>query len=175
MRCALRACARSGLPRSLSHSLGLTLRLAHRSLTRSLSPTLAHWFPYTPLSRAVRMVGAGGGNKNCLSHLVKGPSVHVLSVSASELYTHTVGHKVKSREWRSDSPLMPESLLGGIRQCKIGKGILNLNLKIVMKTDGGCRTERINHAAELSVLTTGRRQACASDPPGNSDVNSKSN
>ena len=31
------------------------------------SPTLAHWFPYTPLSRAVRMVGVGGGDKNCLS------------------------------------------------------------------------------------------------------------
>ena len=80
-----RACARSGFPRSVSHSLGLTLRLAHRSLTRSLPPTLAHWFPYTPLSRAVRMVGVGGGNENCLSHLVKGPSVHVNSVSASEL------------------------------------------------------------------------------------------
>ena len=52
MRCALRACAGSGVPRSLSHSLGLTLRLAHRSLTHSLSPTLAHWFPYTPPQRA---------------------------------------------------------------------------------------------------------------------------
>ena len=73
------------------------------------------------------MVGAGGGNKNCLSHLVKGPSVHVNSVSASELYTHSVGHKVKSREWRSYSPLMPESLLEGIRQCKIQKKNLEWN------------------------------------------------
>ena len=169
MRCALRACARSGFPRSLSHSLGLTLRLAHRLLTRSLSPTLAHWFPYTPPSRAVRMVGAGGGKRNCLSHMVKDQRTCKLS-KCQWLITHTVGHHVKSREWRSDSPLMPESLLGGIRQCKI-----EICRKLGMKTDGGCRTERINHAAELSVSTTGRRQACASDPPGNSDVNSTSN
>ena len=55
--------AHSGFSRSLSHSLGLTLRFIPRSLTRSLPPTLAHWFPYTPLSRAVRMVGVGGRKK----------------------------------------------------------------------------------------------------------------
>ena len=55
--------AHSGFSRSLSHSLGLTPRFIPRSLTRSLPPTLAHWFPYTPLSRPVRMVGRGGGKK----------------------------------------------------------------------------------------------------------------
>ena len=59
MRCALRACARSGFPRSLSHSLGLTLRLAHRSLTRSFPPTLAHWFPYKGSA------GAAAGGAGC--------------------------------------------------------------------------------------------------------------
>ena len=38
--------AHSGFSRSLSHSLGLTPRFIPRSLTRSLPPTLAHWFPY---------------------------------------------------------------------------------------------------------------------------------
>ena len=39
--------AHSGFSRSLSHSLGLTPRFIPRSLTRSLPPTLAHWFPYS--------------------------------------------------------------------------------------------------------------------------------
>ena len=38
--------AHFGFSRSLSHSLGLTPRFIPRSLTRSLPPTLAHWFPY---------------------------------------------------------------------------------------------------------------------------------
>ena len=70
------------------------------------------------------MVGAGGGNKNCLSQ--KDQRTCKLS-KCQWLITHTVGHKLKSREWRMDSPLMPESLLGGIRQCKIEKRIENWN------------------------------------------------
>ena len=72
--------AHSGFSRSLSHSLGLTPRFIPRSLTRSLPPTLAHWFPYTPLSRAVRMVGVGGGKKK--KTVVQRTSVHVHAVSA---------------------------------------------------------------------------------------------
>ena len=41
--------AHSGFSRSLSHSLGLTPRFIPRSLTRSLPPTLVHWFPYSGL------------------------------------------------------------------------------------------------------------------------------
>ena len=38
--------AHSGFSRSLCHPLGLTPRFIPCSLTRSLPPTLAHWFPY---------------------------------------------------------------------------------------------------------------------------------
>ena len=48
--------AHSGFSRSLFHSLGLTPRFIPRSLTRSLPPTLAHWFPYSGLHCQVLLV-----------------------------------------------------------------------------------------------------------------------